>query len=241
MNVFRKIIEWYKNHKVWVVIIVLTIFVFIPFITHTLFSIKAIFPFFTAKWTAGEILGYFTAILAAASSVLLGVIVVIQNDEMNKRQEERDLALLKREEDTRKAIEPDLRCLEIGYQLTRPPLKICGNIVVDLTISLQNLSLYPATKVKFYKVICDADGVKTEMKFDNPQNEINYENGKIYCVSKNSVYLLTDSSFSFELLYNDYKDYVYRKFYKITGFEERVGIHGKPALLESNCTIEEIS
>lgn len=71
--------QWIKKHKSIVIFIVFIIIVGIPCLIHVLFKIHPTNTFFTAEWTAGDLLGYYGSILAFVGTVILGILALYQN------------------------------------------------------------------------------------------------------------------------------------------------------------------
>lgn len=72
--------EWVKRRKKMVIGLYLFLLLGIPFITHCLFKIKLNESFWTAEWTAGEILAYFSSILLFGATVILSFLALWQNE-----------------------------------------------------------------------------------------------------------------------------------------------------------------
>lgn len=83
--------KWIKKYRIFVTLLSLIIIFGIPFLIHVLFKIHPKNDFWVAEWTAGDLLGYYGAILAFIGTVVLGMLALYQNHiikiESDKRAE----------------------------------------------------------------------------------------------------------------------------------------------------------
>lgn len=84
--------EFFKKHKVAIMLFVLIGIIIIPLIIHILFKIHPQNGFFSAEWTAGDVLGFYGVLLGAAATVW-GVFLTIQYTQSNYRQDLIDRSL----------------------------------------------------------------------------------------------------------------------------------------------------
>lgn len=89
--------EWIKKHKIFVVVLSFFIILGIPFLIHVLFKIHPKNDFWVAEWTAGDLLGYYGAILAFIGTVVLGMLALYQNHIIKVESDRRAELLEQRE------------------------------------------------------------------------------------------------------------------------------------------------
>ena len=92
--------EWIKKHKIFVVVLSFFIILGIPFLIHVLFKIHPKNDFWVAEWTAGELLGYYGAILAFIGTVVLGMLALYQNHIIKVESDRRAELLEERERES---------------------------------------------------------------------------------------------------------------------------------------------
>ena len=77
-----------------IIVIAIVITVIIPFIIHLVFSYESTSQFFIAKWSAGDFLGFYAAILATCGTIIVSVVAIKQTDkyvrEERKLQNEKE-------------------------------------------------------------------------------------------------------------------------------------------------------
>ncbi|MBQ2982440.1 MAG: hypothetical protein IJD58_10030 [Lachnospiraceae bacterium] len=131
--------EWIKKHKIIIVVIIIANIFLIPFIIHILFKIEAVNDFFVAEWTAGELLGYYGAVLSFLGTVILGALSLYQNH------------LLKIETDKRTAL-----LEEREYERNMPKFRVAQTASngenSNLRIRVWNITENRATDIKVYDI-----------------------------------------------------------------------------------------
>lgn len=83
----RKILEWIKKHKLLTFGLCVLTFSLPLIVVHMLFKTPAINNWFTATWSAGELLAYIAGFEAFLGTVVLGAITVYQSDKANEANE----------------------------------------------------------------------------------------------------------------------------------------------------------
>ncbi len=131
--------DWIKKHKISFLIIcfaVIFALLGIPFLINIFFKISIDMEIFKAEWTAGELLGYYGAVLSFLGTVVLGVLALYQNH-IIKQEGDRQAALLEK----RNRIE-NMPKFKIKYQggngwYSNLRLRLCNiteNRATDITI-----------------------------------------------------------------------------------------------------------
>ena len=83
----RKILEWIKKHKLLTFGLCVLTFSLPLIVVHMLFKTPAINNWFTATWSAGELLAYVAGFETLLGTVVLGAITVYQSDKANEANE----------------------------------------------------------------------------------------------------------------------------------------------------------
>lgn len=102
----ENLMKWILKHKICIGWIFFVLIIGVPFIIHVLFSIRPQNDFFIAKWSAGELLSYYAAVLSFLGTVILGIIAIRQNEQIRKISKEANevnLRMLKLEECSKKS------------------------------------------------------------------------------------------------------------------------------------------
>lgn len=92
--------EWIKKHKVaFAVICILVVFalVGVPLLINILFKVNTGISALQAEWSAGDMLGYYGAVLSFLGTVALGVLALYQNHVI-KEEADKKAALLEEKE-----------------------------------------------------------------------------------------------------------------------------------------------
>ena len=77
------LVEKIKKHKVsWILILMtaIVIAVIIPFFIHVAFTYEPTIQFFAAKWSAGDLLGFYAAVLATCGTIIVSWVAIRQTD-----------------------------------------------------------------------------------------------------------------------------------------------------------------
>jgi hypothetical protein len=80
----KKILNWINNHKILVTIITVLVFIVPLIVVHILFKSTAIYSWFVATWSAGDLLGYIAGFASLLGTVFLGLITVYFADQANE-------------------------------------------------------------------------------------------------------------------------------------------------------------
>lgn len=96
----------YLKYCVYTLLAVFAVFVMPPLLINYYFSLPSENAYFVARWSAGDMLGYYAASITALGTTFLGVVVLIQNK--NFRDDE-----VKREEARILAKKPKIDCVDI--------------------------------------------------------------------------------------------------------------------------------
>ena len=83
----RKILEWIKKRKLLTFGLCVLTFSLPLIVVHMLFKTPAINNWFTATWSAGELLAYVAGFETLLGTVVLGAITVYQSDKANEANE----------------------------------------------------------------------------------------------------------------------------------------------------------
>ena len=83
----KKILNWIKNHKIFVTIITVLVFIVPLIVVHILFKSSAPHSWFVATWSAGDLLGYIAGFVSLLGTVFLGLITVHLTDQANETNE----------------------------------------------------------------------------------------------------------------------------------------------------------
>lgn len=76
-------LELIKKYKKRVCILI-TIFAFgVPFLIHCLFKVPAIYDFFVAEWSAGDLLSYYGTMILGLITIYLAYVAVKQTQAAN--------------------------------------------------------------------------------------------------------------------------------------------------------------
>ena len=70
------ILTWLKKHKVITFIIAFLVFCGPLIIVHALFKYHPVNTFWTAEWTAGDVIGYIAGFEALVGTVMLGIVSI---------------------------------------------------------------------------------------------------------------------------------------------------------------------
>lgn len=97
--------EWLKDHKKAIILCAFGIVIGGPMIIHIVFSIPAPWAWMIAKWSAGDVLGYYGSVLGFCGTTLLSVLALYQNKMIKDDAENRENVLLS----------PVLTCKCTGY------------------------------------------------------------------------------------------------------------------------------
>jgi hypothetical protein len=92
--------EWIKKHKALFIIICVIIFIAligVPFAINLLFKADTNITVFQAEWSAGDVLGYYGAVLSFLGTVILGTLALYQNH-LIKEEADKKAALLEKKE-----------------------------------------------------------------------------------------------------------------------------------------------
>lgn len=111
----------------------------IPFAIHIFFKIHAPCSFLEAEWTAGDILGYYGAILSFAGTVVLGVLALYQNHIIKEEADKRTEILERRE-----------------YNMRMPKFSVgtlgSNGACTNLVITIKNISENIATEISIFDI-----------------------------------------------------------------------------------------
>lgn len=86
-----ELLNWIKDHKIFLVVIIIFIVLMPVIIVHLLFSFTINFTFLNPKWTAGEVLGYFGNILGAMATII--AIIITMKFTIENQKNERKLSI----------------------------------------------------------------------------------------------------------------------------------------------------
>ena len=90
--------EWIKKYKALIILTTIIILLGIPFLIHVLFKIKLSEEcFITAEWSAGELLGYYGAILTFLGTLVLGFLALHQNQLIKEESDKYTQLMLAKE------------------------------------------------------------------------------------------------------------------------------------------------
>lgn len=142
--------EWIKKHKIFVVVLSFFIIFGIPFLIHVLFKIHPKNDFWVAEWTAGDLLGYYGAILAFIGTVVLGMLALYQNHIIKVESDKRAELLEQRERESNmpKFIASCRQCNGNTSNLKFSIKNISENLASDITV--QNIKIVKPDNTVFW-------------------------------------------------------------------------------------------
>ena len=104
MNI-EKIITWIKSHKIITILILFGLFLIPLIVVHLLFKWHSGCTYFSAEWSAGDLIGYISGFEVFTITIILGIIAVRQSDQANKTNNN---ILLQTKESERNSVLPFL-------------------------------------------------------------------------------------------------------------------------------------
>ena len=140
-------VAWIKKHKALFIIICVIIFIAlvgIPFVINLVFKVDTNINVFQAEWSAGDVLGYYGAVLSFLGTVILGTLALYQNH-MIKEEADRKAALLEEKEHIENMPKFNMR------------FKSCYGFGVRLGFAIKNYSKNISYDLKVYNISIKAD------------------------------------------------------------------------------------
>lgn len=134
----KRLLEWLKNHKQKLPLILICAIVLPPLAIHVLFSVPAPCSFLQAKWGAGDLLAYLAGLLSLSGTIILGIITVYQTKQAN------DLSLQLAKENNA------LQKISIQNQL---PVVRIDNVNISRTSSSTDKNLVECGEIQCYSEI----------------------------------------------------------------------------------------
>lgn len=162
-----------KQKIIIFVVIMIFLSVVMPLIIHYLFKIEALNDFFVAVWSAGDVLGYYAAILSFVSTILLSVLTLWQN-EIIRRESNRNNDILK----------------EMEIQKNQPFFKATilnkNTGFADVCLKIQNISDNVAVNPVIRNVYIDEKEKNVEVNYqcELPENVMPKEFFKVQIFNK---------------------------------------------------------
>lgn len=81
---YVKLIKWAEEHKAWVGIMAIVLFLFPILVVHSLFKIIAPCDWFIANWTAGDVLVYCGEVFGAVATIVAIIFTIVFTQENQK-------------------------------------------------------------------------------------------------------------------------------------------------------------
>lgn len=166
--------EWIKKHKILLICLGVSSVIVVPLVIHILFKIHPKNSFFSAEWTAGELLGYYGAVLSFVGTVVLGALALYQNKLIKDESDRHEQLLISQEHErnmpkfTVKSQGSNGNCANLEISINN----VSENIATNISISNAKIILPDQTeywklkKPLHFDIIAPINHIKA--KFDNP-------------------------------------------------------------------------
>lgn len=147
---------WLKKHVKLIGFVIFFLIIGGPFVIHMLFKANSAIDFFIAEWTAGEVLGYYGAVMGFLGTVILSLLALWQNQVIKNENDKREKLMQKIEE------EKQLPLFKF-INLT------CNSDYENLKIEVTNISDNVAYEIRVenFKVVDDTESVILRSKSVN--------------------------------------------------------------------------